>query len=489
MKNEGKTAFWKRRLLVLLAYTFHASEPAHGFMANNRKRSRHAQHVPKVSSPPMAKTIPEEDSPDEGMAEMNRKRSSTVPFSLMETSNWYDEQKPRRSVSSSYPEKMPWVKDSIGLPRNKFFSSKKDWDVHDATAQMKDASPKTRKDEQDSPVFPSTMDDVVEAALYAIHNAMDEEMYQGRLSIEIDGSQHLYTPSQGDQTSSRGYYSAGALRKLSLRLAQRLSTFQSGESDENEDKHRPVAVYFNTIKQTMQAASEFHDLTSAHRVEESENVSVLCLGDQLPFQPPEDSLLRKKRRTSRNPKQEYSHGYVLVVQPTDYNDEHQPPGPSISTIEFLQQLSTKASVMGLATILVSPRFLSSPYYPTAFSRPSVIQKGDGSRELAAFFGGREPALQPAPWLLRDFYPPVFSWIGHGLSLSPPPASAGTAPLRMYTRVALLQSGRGSWHVFGAKQRRGLRDAHILYEYLASTSHSGGRPTREAMKWIFDEFHG
>eukprot|EP00977_Amphora_coffeiformis_P027688 scaffold34632_cov168-Amphora_coffeaeformis.AAC.2 len=342
------------------------------------------------------------------------------------------------------------------------------------------------------PVFPCTLNQVADAAVEAIKTSVNQSDCQGRLSLEIDGVQHL---QMGESLSGGRGSNAGALRKLALVVAQRLAVDPSirdqNQNDEvkdtttNNQQQRPVVVYLNTIKQTMLAAYEFQDLARISGDNVPQNVTILTMGDDLP-----ELALEPVKQTGRQKAPVHpSRGFVVVVQPTDYNDEHQPPGPSIGTVEALQRLSVRASLMGLTTILISPRFLASPYFHSTM--PSSWRQGDGTRQVAASFGGQEPGRQPTPWLLRDFHPPILSWIGHGVGLSPP--STGNefeeAPLRRYTRVALLQTGpTGAWHVFGARQARERSSAPVTYDYWTSTASTSGRPTRKVMREIYEEFH-
>ena len=459
------------------------------------------------------------------------------------------------------------------LARETFFP-RNDWGIHRVTHTSLDTStttpigsttPRNRTNSSNNiqPLFPSTVEQVAESAVRAIQQAtMEQKKTEGRISIEVDGARYLMSATvkttgkqqqqQQQQKQQRyvGGNGAGALRRLALIMAQKLAVLpynQNGDHNDdhvNDDNHSntprvPVTVYFNTIKQTMLAAYEYRDLSTTHALQtktttttaktnnqnnNNNNVTILTLGQDLPQSMSAPTTLRtnprnKKKRSNQNHSSNnndhdhYNRGYVLVVQPTDYNDEHQPPGPSIGTMEALQRLTARASIMGFTVILIAPRFLASPYYPpTTAMLPSWQQTGGGRnqqndddqppREYAAAFGGLEPARQPSPWFLRDFTPPVWSWIGQGLSLAPPPLSSSSSQsLRRYTRVALLQSELGGpWHVFGARQERLTHGSSstnqstmqsgpfVSYDYLASTKPSAGRPTRQIMQDIYMEFH-
>lgn len=314
------------------------------------------------------------------------------------------------------------------------------------------------------PSFPSTLPEVTAAATEAIV----AHYGTGRLSLELDGVQHL------SETSDQAEH---ALRQLTLALAQELSTTSISTPDNRTSTHRPVTIYFHTIPQTMLAAYEYRALQrkqDGHHPSDS-IITIRTLSDELPATMLAHGINRPRHGPGRHPPTSddlYLHpdnGIVLVVQPTDYNDEHQPPGPSIGAVEVLQRLTARVNLCGAPVVLISPRFLASPYYPA-----SAGPRNQNTQ--AAAFGGAEPPRQPAPWLMRDFMPPVCSWIGDSL--------APTATRRSRTdRLTLWQAQPcAAWQIFHADVKA------RSYDYMASTKALAGRPTRAIVRQVWEEFH-
>jgi hypothetical protein len=198
-------------------------------------------------------------------------------------------------------------------------------------------------------------------------------------------------------------------------------------------------------------------------------------------------------------------GLVLIVQPTDYNAEYSPPGPSVGTVEALQKLCASAAIEHVPTVVLSPRFLANeiPYSGGSWDQSGFQQ--------SAIYGGIEPPRGPTPWVMRDFSPPVFSWVGCALPLGRTSKFRDTmGEPSYYSGVSLLQSvmHKGhSWHLFVTKEQLGSdKQQHEeqrtaasstaanssskttkKYQYLASTKSASGRPTRNVLRRIFGEF--
>lgn len=377
--------------------------------------------------------------------------------------------------------------------------------------------------ESPNPVFPFSVDKVTTAAWEAIaatlynKQKLDPNFVQnifrgdtvhgrrpvrsakdaGRIGIELDGASCLF----------QGESNARATRLVSLKLAGKLSQSPwEGYEPSKSNKNRPVVVYFNTIKQALTASHELQLLkrieqeNSAHNDDSTtcyDNVKILCLGQEsgLPRE------LIKKRPANQKKVDSLSAGTVdptrgllLVVQPSDYNAEYRPPGPSVGTVEAFQRLVACAAVAEIPTVILSPRFLANeiPY------AGSWEQSG---YQQSAVYGGIEPPRGPTPWVMRDFSPPIFSWVGCALPL----------PLRRtnefrndkgdvchYSRVSLMQSvlDEGhSWHAFasrecehgGSRSGGGTTWTTIDHDYMASTKSASGRPTRDVMWRLFGEF--
>jgi hypothetical protein len=420
------------------------------------------------------------------------------------------------------------------------------------------------------PIFPATVDTCTDAAWEAIvatlynKQRMDPNVVQnilkgdtvhgrrpvrgrkdaGRIGIEIDGASCLFRQGETTRESNSNINSnrnnqlnASAIRRVSLILAGKLaqSPWKGYEKADTSDststtassQGRQVAVYFNTIKQALSAS---HDLQLLKRIEQYnrgidsssssssststsasttsyyDNVRVLCLGQNEGI--PQD--MREQRGNGSKKIADLAtggidptKGLVLIVQPTDYNAEYRPPGPSLGSVEALQKLCASAAIEHVPTVVLSPRFLANeiPYSGGSWDQSGFQQ--------SAIYGGIEPPRGPTPWVMRDFSPPVFSWVGCALPLG------RTSKFRdamgdptYYSGVSLLQSvmHRGhSWHLFVTKEQLGS-DKHEeqrttasntaakssskttkKYQYLASTKSASGRPTRNVLRRIFGEF--
>jgi hypothetical protein len=424
------------------------------------------------------------------------------------------------------------------------------------------------------PIFPATVDACTDAAWHAIaatlynKQRLDPNIVQnillgdtvhgrrpvrgrkdaGRIGIEIDGASCLFR--QGGETvrdehdnsnsNRNNQLNASAIRRVSLILAGKLAQgpWKGYEKAEKINKNstgttsssskakggRQVAVYFNTIKQALAASHELqllkrierHGQTEAQSTTASyyDNVRVLCLGQNEGI--PKD--MRDKQGYGSKKKAmaaglatgdiDPTKGLILIVQPTDYNAEYRPPGPSVGTVEALQKLCASAAIEQVPTVVLSPRFLANeiPYSGGSWDQSGFQQ--------SAIYGGIEPPRGPTPWVMRDFSPPVFSWVGCALPIG------RTSKFRdalgepsYYSGVSLLQSvmHQGhSWHLFATKEHLPVSSDKLLqedqqrstassttaaksssktkkYQYLASTKSASGRPTREVLRRIFGEF--
>jgi hypothetical protein len=71
---------------------------------------------------------------------------------------------------------------------------------------------------------------------------------------------------------------------------------------------------------------------------------------------------------------------VLVVQPTDWNNEVNPPSPSVGTVQQLQSLLAKASIARIPAVVVSPRLTEQ------FDERGIEQSG---YQQSSTYGGVE----------------------------------------------------------------------------------------------------
>lgn len=422
------------------------------------------------------------------------------------------------------------------------------------------------------PIFPATVDACTDAAWEAIvatlynKQRMDPNVVQnilkgdtvhgrrpvrgrkdaGRIGIEIDGASCLFrqgeTVRDNSNSNRNNQLNASAIRRVALLLAGKLSQgpwkgyekAYTSNTTTTSSQGRQVAVYFNTIKQALAAS---HDLQLLKRIEQHghtegqynrgidsasltpsyyDNVRVLCLGQNEGI--PQDMREQRGEQEGDGSKKKKAmaaglaigeidpaKGLVLIVQPTDYNAEYRPPGPSVGTVEALQKLVASASIEHIPTVVLSPRFLANeiPYSGGSWDQSGFQQ--------SAIYGGIEPPRGPTPWVMRDFSPPVFSWVGCALPLG------RTGKFRdamgdpsYYSGVSLLQSvmHQGhSWHLFVTKEQLGSDKQKKQrttatasstaanspskttnnYQYLASTKSASGRPTRNVLRRIFGEF--
>jgi hypothetical protein len=310
----------------------------------------------------------------------------------------------------------------------------------------------------------------------------------GRIGLEIDGAKFLF-PKES---------SGSAIRRVALRLGAKLSQGPWEGFEKDGPAGRPVALYFNTIKQSLIASQELLALKRIALEETGssssyDNITIFCLhqDDEVP-----KHMQRSKRPYGGLGKGAVAptKGIILVVQPTDYNNEFRPPGPAIGAIGALQQLVARAAVQGLPAVIISPRFLADSYHTRGWDQSGY--------QRSAIYGGEEPPKGPTPWVLRDFTPPVFAWIGCALPLPPPHRSAhsfhgvhsfddrGFTPRN--SRVALTQSVMQeghAWHVFAVKEcdAKGKSSEHHAYQYLASTKTSSGRPPKDIIRHIVNEW--
>jgi hypothetical protein len=403
----------------------------------------------------------------------NHKRQQPQRLAPLDQSPIYDERKPRRLWSSTADNQNQ---------NQQAADHRAEWGV-------------SKEEEITDQAFPYTPDAVVEQAFQAIagtlyqtkkmepsiaSNASSQSMFEyrptrkerdsGRMGVEIDGAQHLF-PGYKNMSPER------ATRRLSLMLAAKLSMDSSWEEFENksEDDHhdvrttrpqkdtpRPIAVYFNTIKQALMASRELQLLKRAELGEASaaeglapsssyDHVSIQCLGDKIPKALCRDRSERRRYGGLMHGYVNAAHGLILIVQPTDYNNEYRPPGPALGSIGSFQQLAAQASIEEVATVAVSPRFLSNN------NNNDNNQMFDGwdqsGYQQSSTYGGVEPPKGPTPWIMRDFTPPVYCWVGNAVSLR---ASRNTQELDAnanananggcyLSRVALMQTVMGRGH--------------------------------------------
>eukprot|EP00547_Thalassionema_nitzschioides_P008417 CAMPEP_0194225092 /NCGR_PEP_ID=MMETSP0156-20130528/38805_1 /TAXON_ID=33649 /ORGANISM="Thalassionema nitzschioides, Strain L26-B" /LENGTH=339 /DNA_ID=CAMNT_0038956903 /DNA_START=285 /DNA_END=1304 /DNA_ORIENTATION=+ len=315
------------------------------------------------------------------------------------------------------------------------------------------------------------------------HNARSKTIYnniptrgeadRGRIGIEIDGASHLFR--SGGMTDDR------AVRLFSVYFGAELAKGPwKGYESIPQKFTRPVVMYFNTIKQSLIACEELANLKRIPDASTTCNDVIIKTLGQDPKIP--KSMLKKRKSTKGllNGRVEPKQGIVIVVQPTDFNAEFQPPGPAVNSVSHLQQLVARAAIENLPVIIISPRFLRQQPFESNSLDLSGFQR-------SAVYGGDEPPRGPAPWILRDFFPPAFAWIGSAVTLSRlEHQESNDSSSLQFSRVSMMQSVLNkdrSWDLFGVKQD----NQKLVHQYLASTSTSAGRPTMAIVKYIFEEW--
>ena len=218
----------------------------------------------------------------------------------------------------------------------------------------------------------------------------------GRLGIEIDGARFLLNGEKTPQNCRAVDLEGKALRRFSLMLGARLSTspwegLEVNDSnvnsfEEGKKKTRPVALFFNTIRQSLLASLELQQMKKDHS-KNYDDIRILCLGrDAIP----EKMILRKNKGRKEYKKGGLmpQNGIVIVVQPSDYCAENLPPSPSVGSLSALQSLLAKASTFQIPSIVISPRL----------SEHCWIEQSGYLK--SSTYGGVEPPKGPTPWILR-----------------------------------------------------------------------------------------
>ena len=290
------------------------------------------------------------------------------------------------------------------------------------------------------------------------HNARSNSLYThrptrsssdaGRIGVEIDGAEFLFASSSSENiptttsTNKRTRTRIGpnsSQRRISLILAAKLSSnysWREYEKNNNDNKksksvsssYRPVVLSFNTIKEALLARREMQFLqnncTKKREREAYNHIIIQTISDGIP-----KALHRKRKYSNSNNDDNYAvdatNGLLIVVQPTDFNQEFNPPVPSLNTINDLQTTIACAFIQQLPVIVLSPRFLSygenennnkkrnrsTNYYDDDDDddeyksidniHNQIYHNQNGFFQQASFYGGTEPPRGPAPFILRD----------------------------------------------------------------------------------------
>jgi hypothetical protein len=213
-------------------------------------------------------------------------------------------------------------------------------------------------------------------------------------------------------------------------------------------------------------------------------------------------------RNLANGKVDPTKGIILVVQPSDSNNEFKPPTPVFGTLNVLQRLLARSSVHLIPVVVISPR-LTESFHNHQQGNVGFDQSGF---QQSSTYGGIEPPKGTTPWLLRDFIPPVYSYVGCAYRLSRQQSQPFTYleeisslskvlnkntnhdDVGYLTRVAITQSicqPGHPWHLFAVETTIAKSlvspSSSTRYHYIASAQASAGRPTTSIIRDVLSEY--
>jgi len=388
-----------------------------------------------------------------------------------------------------------------------------------------------------APIFPSTAEEVAEAAFQSIsavlsgkerpdpavasnarrNSVVDYRPTVGRdrarIGIEIAGARHLMKESETPPLSVPVCDSMGrpvrasledvegrAIRRVSLMLGSKLCKL-------TDDETSPIFVYFNTMQQTLMASRELSLLKLECQASVYDNIRVQCLEEGLPKDIREENKkMIRSRRTAVNAAADPSKGMVVLVQPSDINTEYRPPANAYGKVMSVQRLLAQATIASLPVVVVSPRLTEQH---NVYQRESGRTPGRWNYQESATYGGSEPPTPPlsTPWLSADWAAPVFVWISSALNIARKKNSAASllhmleqedmdpdkfSSFSYCSSVGLMQSvieEDRPWHMFAALENchSDTLESETIYQYMGSTKSSSGRPSSKVMEQVYRTF--
>lgn len=223
-----------------------------------------------------------------------------------------------------------------------------------------------------------------------------------RMGVEIDGAGYLSKQSTFDE--------GRAMRILALHIANRLSTLPMEMNAHNSltRRTRSVAVYFNTVEQSLLASRELNRWKIDH--EYTGNISfddmhIYCLGqDTLPFK---GKSQRQQSSKDWNKNTDSKESIILIVKPTDYDaTSHERHHPTIqaNVVDKLQTLLFQAAASSIPAVVLSPRLSELPPLQQSsfqgYKRTGPSGFEQSGFQISSTYGGIEPPVGPTSWLLR-----------------------------------------------------------------------------------------
>lgn len=227
-----------------------------------------------------------------------------------------------------------------------------------------------------------------------------EKKIPARIGIEIDGAAHLT-----DKLRDEGR----AMRMVSLQIAHRLST-QSWDSMESTSEPRSVALYYNSMEQSLLASRELSRMKNEkgmNNIDDGsfDSIFIRSLGqDTLPSSMvKEKGAARQKKSKNDNANTNPGESIIVIVKPTDYDSNSLIPvhgggegQPTIqaNVIDKLQSLLFQASASSVPAVILSPR-LSELAPLQQLSADANKRTGPSGFEQSGFqksstYGGIEP---------------------------------------------------------------------------------------------------
>ncbi|VEU37091.1 unnamed protein product [Pseudo-nitzschia multistriata] len=329
---------------------------------------------------------------------------------------------------------------------------------------------------------PSIVSNVRSKGLYN-YRPLRSDGNDGRIGIEIDGTEFMF-PWRVSQSRAQRIFSL----ILAAKLSRDLSWKEYENTDYSADSFRPVALCFNTIKEALLARQEMQILQRDWRKKSKRDafgsVIIQTISDGIPkdLHPPKTG--KRKYRSLKNLSVNATKGLLVVVQPTDFNKDFDPARPSLHSLNDFQKVVASAYVVETPVVVISPRFLSYDEKDAPYNE--INQSGF---QQASFYGGIEPPRGPNLFILRDFSPPSYCWIGDALAVGSGDGYGKTLSSRLILKNSVMDEGH-PWHMYASnrQQRRVSKTAdsnnnNCSSVYLGSTRSAAGRPTRALMERI------
>mmetsp|Transcript_8380 Transcript_8380/g.20704 ORF Transcript_8380/g.20704 Transcript_8380/m.20704 type:complete len:456 (-) Transcript_8380:29-1396(-) len=335
---------------------------------------------------------------------------------------------------------------------------------------------------------PSIVSNVRSKGLYN-YRPLRSAGQDGRIGIEIDGTEFLF-PWRVSKERAQRIFSLILAAKLSRNASW--SEYET-EKDCSPGSSRPVVLCFNTIKEALMARQEMQilqrDWSKKSKRDAFSHVVIQTISDGIPSDLHARKKGTRKYRSLKSISVNATKGLLLIVQPTDFNRDFDPARPSLHSFDDFQRMVACAYVHETPVVVLSPRFLSYDESDAPYN-----EINESGFQQASFYGGQEPPRGPSLFILRDFSPPSYCWIGDALSVGSDDHYGKNRADRLILTNSVMDEGH-PWHIYASKTQRSPagttststsanRKKHIPGSiYLASTRSSAGRPTRALMERI------